>query len=89
MSILWKTNVLSSILSFLNSNERDWAQLDSLTGHLLEEFTNESKADEDENFINCISDEDDDFKFHQNTYATVFYEWHYLPTHHVSARFGN
>jgi len=60
-----------NVAMLLNSDASDRAQIDSLIEeYFLEEVTNESEADDDEddNFANYITDEDDDFDFRQNNY---------------------
>ena len=62
---------MANVAKLLNSDASDRAQIDSLIEeYFLEEVTNESEADDDEddNFANYITDEDDDFDFRQNNY---------------------
>ena len=63
-----------NVAKLLNSDESDRAQIDSLIEeYFLEEVTDESEVDDDEddNFANYITDEDDDFDFRQNDYDTA------------------
>jgi len=63
-----------NVAKLLNSDTSDRAQIDSLIEeYFLEEATDESEADDDEdyNFASYITDEDDDFDFRQNDYDTA------------------
>ena len=63
-----------NVAKLLNYDASDRAQIDSLIEeYLLEEVTDESEADDDEddNVANYITDEDDDFDFRQNDYDTA------------------
>ena len=71
-----KRKMAFNVAKLLNSDASDWAQIDSLIEeYFLEEVTDESVADDDEddNFANYITDEDDDFDFRQNDYDTAMH----------------
>ena len=67
-----KRKMTLNVAELLNSDASDRAQIDSLIEeYFLEEVTDESEADYDEddnNFANYITDEDDDFDFRENDY---------------------
>ena len=65
-----KRKMAFNVAKLLNSDASDRAQIDSLIEeYFLEDGTDESEADND-NFVNYITDEEDDFDFCQNDYYT-------------------